>query len=52
MATWNPSDRAAAIAKGNAGGTLTAHERNKLIEASLQAGRFGDDARRALRNAK
>ena len=52
MATWNPSEREAAIARGKAGGELSGHERDKLEEASRQTGRSGDNAREALRKAR
>ena len=52
MATWNPSEREAAIAHGKAGGELSGHERDKLEEASRQAGSIGDNAREALRKAR
>ena len=52
MATRNPKDREAAIARGKAGGTLSGYEKDKLEEASRQAGRIGDNAREALRKAR
>ena len=52
MATWNPKEREAAIARGKAGGELSGHEKDKLEEASRQFGRIGDNAREALRKAR
>lgn len=52
MATWNPADRDAAIARGSAGGKLSDHERAKLAEAGQQAGSIGTAARQALQKAK
>ena len=49
MATWNSSDRDAAISKGRSGGTLSDFERRKLEEASRQAGSIGRQAEEALR---
>ena len=52
MATWNPADLDAAIARGSSGGKLSDHERAKLAEASRQAGSVGAAARQALQKAK
>ena len=52
MATWNPADRDAAIARGSAGGKLSDHEKEKLVEATRQAGSVGAAARQALQEAK
>ena len=52
MATWNPADREAAIARGLSGDRLSDHERAKLAEASRQAGPVGTAARQALQKAK
>ena len=49
MPTWNPSDRDAAISKGKSGGKLDSYERQKLEEASRQAGSEGRAAAEALR---
>ena len=52
VATWNASDRSAAIAKGLAGGKLSSHERDKLTAAARQAGSTGRAAKIALDKAK
>ena len=52
MATWNASEREAAIAKGKSGGKLDSYEQQKLLEVSRQAGSVGRDAAEALRKAK
>lgn len=49
MATWNAGERDAAISKGQSGGRLTDYERQKLEEASRQAGTTGRQAADALR---
>lgn len=52
MATWNPADREAAIARGKAGGALDSYETRKLEEAARQTGKVGRDAQEALRKAR
>ena len=52
MATWNPEERATAIARGSSGGKLPDHERKNLAEAARQAGSTGTAAREALNKAK
>ena len=52
MATWNPSDRDAAISRGQSGGRLTDFERRKLAEAGQQTGSIGREAKEALRKQK
>ena len=49
MATWNPSDRDAAISRGQSGGRLSDFERCKLEQAAQQAGSTGRQAEEALR---
>ena len=49
MPTWNPSDRDAAISRGQSGGRLTDFERRKLAEAAQQSGPNGRQAQEALR---
>ena len=49
MATWNPSDRDAAISRAQSGGRLTDFEQRKLEELTRQAGSTGRKAEEALR---
>ena len=52
MATWNPSDRDAAISRGKSNGVLSDFEQRKLAEAAKQAGSTGRQAKEALQKQK
>ena len=48
MPTWNSDQRREAISKPGKGLQLSAHEIQKLKEATLQAGGIGEAAKQAL----